>query len=326
SLASVNLPASLNSIGDHAFKDCEALASIDFLGPVASIGDYALSGCTSLKSLAIPVAQIGSYVFQDCVNLETVTLPDPVTSIGDYAFKNCESLVSIDFPASLTAIGKDIFNGCGQLKEIHVAQGNGKFADVDGVLYDKNLSELLICPKTVTELIIPSSVSMIGDNALSGCVSLASVTIPPSVEMIKKQAFSRCTSLSEITLPASVYFIGEAAFYNCTSLLTINAMRMTPPDTGTDAFRYVPAIAYVYVPKRTVPLYLASKPWSGFYYYFEVEEWVTGISDIEGDTDRAPQDIYNMQGICIRRNATQADIDALPAGLYIIGGKKVYVK
>ena len=101
-------------------------------------------------------------------------------------------------------------------------------------------------------------------------------------------------------------------------------MRMTPPDTGTDAFRYVPAIAYVYVPKRTVPLYLASKEWAGFYYYFEVEEWVTGISDIEADT--APQDIYTPQGICIRRNASQADIDALPAGLYIIGGKKTHIK
>ncbi|MDE6653596.1 MAG: leucine-rich repeat domain-containing protein, partial [Muribaculaceae bacterium] len=326
SLASVNLPASLNSIGDHAFKDCEALVSMDFLGPVASIGDYALSGCTSLKSLAIPVARIGAHVFDGCANLEAISLPEPVKSIGDYAFKNCESLASIDFPATLISIGKDIFRGCNRLKEIHVAPGNGRFADVDGVLYYKALSELLICPKAVTECTVPPSVTIIGDNAFSGCASLASIAIPPSVEMIKSEAFMGCTSLSEITLPASVYFIGSDAFRDCTSLLTINSMRMSPPETKNGAFSNVPAIAYVYVPKRTVPLYLASKPWSGFYYYFEVEEWVTGISDIEADTDRTPQDIYNMQGICIRRDASQADIDALPAGLYIIGGKKVHIK
>ncbi len=78
--------------------------------------------------------------------------------------------------------------------------------------------------------------------------------------------------------------------------------------------------------RKTIPYYLQSRAWNGFDYYFEVEEWVTGISDITADSGNASQDVYTPQGVCIRRNATDADVKALPEGIYIIGGKKVYVK
>ncbi len=325
-LETIALPESV-AIGNYAFMNCKSLSSMNFLGTLASIGDYAFSGCTGLKSIYVPVAKVGAFLFDGCTNLESVTLPETVTSIGHGAFSNCVSLVSIDFPATLTSIGYDIFLGCSSLKKINVAPGNGSFADVDGVLYDKDLHQLLICPRAATgEYAIPSSVAIIGTRAFSGCASLTSVTIPASVEMIKEDAFRGCASLSEITLPASVYYIGENAFLNCASLLTIRSMRMRPPETGSGAFSNVPIEARVYVPKRTVPYYLQSKAWSGFYYYFEVEEWVTGISDITADSGNTPQDVYTPQGVCIRRNATDADIEALPEGIYIIGGKKVYVK
>ena len=47
----------------------------------------------------------------------------------------------------------------------------------------------------------------------------------------------------------------------------------------------------------------------------------------DGAADAArPNDIYNLQGVCLKRNASQADIDALAPGFYIVGGKKVLVK
>ena len=40
----------------------------------------------------------------------------------------------------------------------------------------------------------------------------------------------------------------------------------------------------------------------------------------------ASDDIYTTTGILVKRNATKADIDVLPAGIYIVGGKKVAVR
>lgn len=56
-----------------------------------------------------------------------------------------------------------------------------------------------------------------------------------------------------------------------------------------------------------------------------VKDTITAINDLIIDTEKDTFLIYNLQGICIRRNATQADVDALPAGIYIVNGRKMIV-
>lgn len=51
----------------------------------------------------------------------------------------------------------------------------------------------------------------------------------------------------------------------------------------------------------------------------------SGIDNILNDAN-ATADVYNLQGICVRRAATSADVKALPAGIYIVNGAKVAVK
>lgn len=52
----------------------------------------------------------------------------------------------------------------------------------------------------VTEAVIPDSVTQIGNEAFSGCTSLASITIPDSVTEIGNGAFSGCESLKKLTI------------------------------------------------------------------------------------------------------------------------------
>ena len=72
--------------------------------------------------------------------------------------------------------------------------------------------------KSLKSLVIPDGITSIGDLAFSGCSSLSSIVVPASVTSIKKGAFSGCSSLSSIVIPASVTSIGDRAFYDCCSL------------------------------------------------------------------------------------------------------------
>ena len=69
-----------------------------------------------------------------------------------------------------------------------------------------------------TEVVIPNSVTRIGDGAFKGCAGLTSVTIPNSVTSIGSSAFEGCTGMTHVTIPNSVTSIGSSAFEGCTGM------------------------------------------------------------------------------------------------------------
>ena len=96
----VNVPNSVTSIGDYAFRLCERLTSIIIPDSVTSIGIDTFYGCKSLTNITIPnsVTNIGIFAFKGCESLTNITIPDSVTSIGDFAFEDCKSLTNIIIP------------------------------------------------------------------------------------------------------------------------------------------------------------------------------------------------------------------------------------
>ena len=88
------------------------------------------------------------------------------------------------------------------------------FTSVSGVLYDKDMTKILIVPaKTKGDLVIPDNVKIIEDFAFFACTGLTSVTIGKSVTSIVEGAFQSCSSLTSISIPASVTNIGGLAFF-----------------------------------------------------------------------------------------------------------------
>ena len=75
--------------------------------------------------------------------------------------------------------------------------------------------------RSLTSLVIPYSVTSIGDNAFSGCESLTDIVIPDSVTSIGKSAFEDCSSLSSVVIPDDVTSIGDWAFDGCSSLNSV---------------------------------------------------------------------------------------------------------
>ena len=224
SLASVTIPGSVRNIGGFAFQNCTGLTSMTILEGTTSIGENAFYGCTGLTSVTIPgsVVSIGDSAFCSCSGLTSVTIHKGVTSIGWGAFSGCSGLTSITIPESVTSIKAYAFME-NALKRIEVATGNANYCAVDGVLYDKNMKNLLVYPAGSTEnsFNIPESVSHIDDAAFFDCTSLNRITIPESVTSIGSYAFSGCSGLSEVHLSNSVSSIGEKAFDGCNNLADV---------------------------------------------------------------------------------------------------------
>ena len=300
SLTSVTIPDSVTSIGRSAFERCSRLTSVTIPDSVTSIGDYTFYGCSSLTSVNIPdsVTSIGNSVFYSCSSLTNVTIPDGVTSIGTYAFRGCNNLTSIKIPKSVVRIDSSTFSYSG-LTSITVDSRNLEYSSVDGVLFNKNKTQLVTHPagkgisysipngvtrissyafsgcSSLTSITIPNSVTSIGYCAFYGCSSLTSVTIPDGVTSIDSSTFSGCSSLTSVTIPNSVTSIGSDAFYGCSSLTSI-----TIPDgvtsIGSDAFRNCSRLASIAIPASVTTIGYGAFYQSNLmvvYYSGTIEQW-----------------------------------------------------
>jgi len=224
SSTTLTIPSSVTSIGEMAFYKCQSLKSVSIPSSITSIREWTFGECDALTSISIPssVTSIGDYAFGSCTSLLSVSIPSSVTSIGRNAFNRCFSLTSITIPSSVTSIGDGAFSDCTVLKTCIVDEGNPNYSSVDDVLFNKDRTKLISClNQELTEYVIPSSVTSIGNNAFYACSALTSITIPSSVTSIGNGAFSSCSALTSITIPSSVTSIENSTFFECSSLTSL---------------------------------------------------------------------------------------------------------
>ncbi len=238
-LASLATPLAAQSFGDFTYSSTATAITITrYTGaggavvvpdtiaglPVRAIQVRAFMDKTAITSVTIPnsVTFIGRQAFSGCTRLTSVTIGNSVTRIEGNAFFGCTRLTRVAIGSSVTFIDRSVFDGCTGLLEIGVEADNVAYRSINGVLFNKAATSLLLCPEGKPgSYIIPNSVTSIGDDAFSGCVGLTSVTIPNSVTVIEYWAFSGCTGLTSVTIPNSVTEIEGGAFSGCTALLEI---------------------------------------------------------------------------------------------------------
>ena len=107
----IDIPETVTTIGEDAFKNCKNLTTVTGMKNVTKIGSNAFQNCTSLASVRIPdsVTSLGTYIFDGCSSLTDVTLGKGLTSIPSYMFSNCESLKNIKIPYNVATIGSYAF-------------------------------------------------------------------------------------------------------------------------------------------------------------------------------------------------------------------------
>ena len=220
------IPDSVTSIGVKAFYKCSGLTSVTIGNGVTSIGVEAFRGCSGLTSITIPdnVTSIGEYAFCGCSGLISVTIGNGVTSIGVEAFRGCSGLTSITIGNGVASIGSWAFSNCSRLTEIHITD-LAAWCNINGLCelmeYESNNKKLYLGEKLVTDLVIPDSVTSIGNYAFRGCSGLISVTIGNGVTSIGVEAFSGCSGLTSVTIGNGVTSIGSCAFSGCNGLTSV---------------------------------------------------------------------------------------------------------
>ena len=169
------------------------------------------------------VTSISDSAFYECFNLTSVSLPSTLKTIGYSAFYRCQKLPSIRIPAGVTSIYSSAFRTCNAMTGIWVDEANTTYSsDASGVLYNKDKTELILCPRGFSgSYEIPNSVATIQSAAFEDCTELTNVSIPSSVATIGSSAFSDCDSLTSVVIPGSVVGLGSEAFAYCNSLTSV---------------------------------------------------------------------------------------------------------
>jgi len=131
-------------------------------------------------------------------------------------------ITNVNIPDSVTSIMSSAFSGCTSLTAINVDSGNTAYSSQDGVLYNKDKTQIVKVPRGITgNVTIPNSVTSIGTEVFSYCTSLTGITIGSGVTSIGYRAFKVCTSLTSITIGSGVKSIGSEAFMDCRSLTSV---------------------------------------------------------------------------------------------------------
>lgn len=251
----------ITSISHHAFMFFRNLRSVTFenaqysdgkkaVTDVTSVGECALYGCYNLglvrvvgqktvkneagASVPKPVAaedmptadlitgkielpsgikSIGDYSLRACIGMTSLALPDTLSYVGPYALKGCTSLESVVIKSKLKALSEGMFYDCTALKSVS-AGGEASAVVLPDSVTSIGDSVFFGC-KAVTEIKLPSGVTSVGDYAFCKMTSLTNLSLPSKVKTVGKGAFFGCTSLTEVYLPASLTSVGNNIIRDC---------------------------------------------------------------------------------------------------------------
>ena len=206
--------------------------------PVIGIANYAFYYCQGLTEISLPggITRIGEYAFSKCEGLTNLTLPASVVDIGRYAFSGCTGLTTLQFPVGVQ-FSTSSFNGASNLVSIEIDAGSPDYTSTNGVLFNKDLTELIRCPEGKPgAYIFPESVARIGEQSFYHCHALESVSFPTNQVSIYGvgSSFAYCDGLTTLHIPAGVTYIASGVFRSCDNLESITVDAENPNYTSTN--------------------------------------------------------------------------------------------
>lgn len=260
----ITVPSTTTTIGSSAFSNCSGIAGVNIGSGVTSLSDSLFSNCKNLTNIiAVSATSIGNNTFYGSGIAGEFTVPELVRTIGNNAFANCAKLTQINIGRQVTSISTTAFNYDMALTNINVDSGNTIYSSIDGILFNKNQTSIILCPLgnekvnyvipgTVTSIeasafnncqkisgtiTFPETLQTIGANAFYNCTKLTGkLEIPDSVTILNNSTFSNCIGFTELKLPDNLETIGSSVFSNCTGFTGDLIIPDTVTSIGASAF------------------------------------------------------------------------------------------
>ena len=135
------------------------------------------------------IINIGNFAFLECDYLKSIEIPNSIISIGHYAFYECSSLENIFIPNNTKSIGKMAFIECMSLTNIDVEENNNYYASVEGVLYNKEKTNLICYPvdKKEKSFVMIDTVTNIEDFAFYECNNIQSIDFQMELQVLEEK-------------------------------------------------------------------------------------------------------------------------------------------
>ncbi|MBP5560353.1 MAG: leucine-rich repeat protein [Muribaculaceae bacterium] len=183
-LTTVTIPSSVTSLGTSAFAGCTGLATVNW--NAASCGDF--------TSTTLP--------FKGLTSIKTFTFGTTVTKIPAFLCNGLTGITAVTIPTSVTSVGSSAFAGCTGLTKVNTTD----LAAWCKITFGGNTANPLYC----------------GKNLYLSDSKVTNLTIPSTITVIKDYSFNNCTSVTQLTIHKSVTSVSTSAFTGCTALATVN--------------------------------------------------------------------------------------------------------
>ena len=277
-LTSIDIPHGITTIGSNAFSACSALESVTIPNTVKTVRQDAFNTCSALASIEIPnsVTSIGNYAFFGCSALENIIISENITSLNHGVFSNCSKLNTVTIPKNVEWMGS-VFTGCTGITTV-IFESNSKLQtlSVESTTSTEGYKKGTFdeC-SSLKNIILPNSLTHIGEEAFHKCSSLSYIDIPDNVTHIGAYAFAR-TALVDIEIPSGVISLGNyvfsynsklknvvipntvtsiprCAFQSCTSLTNINIPNSVT-SIGESAFKSCTSLTNIDIPNSVTSI------------------------------------------------------------------------
>jgi hypothetical protein len=231
----VRLPQPVKKVMPKAFAYCRNITEVEFNSDIVAISTSAFDGCANISEIRCNSAR---YVCKNGVlldrverktikaenrkNLDTIKIPTGIRVVTDRTFEgNCA--VTMQITDSVEIIEDKAFQGMSNLQNIVVESHNKKYCSIDGVLHNKERTELIKYPKGKQDssYYIEDTVNEIGKYSFSLVQNLKMITFTGNLVKIEYAAFQFCSNLESLMLPCGVSLIGEKAFQFCSKLKSV---------------------------------------------------------------------------------------------------------